>query len=73
MEKGRLTAELKEAGITREEDVYFPDEMRLGLRGQVRRVLAPRGVKVVQPVQLVDQWVYLLPAVEPRTGKLRWA
>lgn len=72
MEKGGLTAELKRAGITREEDVYFPDEMRLGLRGQVRRVLAPRGVKVVQPVQLVYPWVYLLLAVEPRTGKLRW-
>jgi transposase len=46
--------------------------MRLGLRGQVRQVLAPRGVKVVQRVQLVYQWVYLLLAVEPRTGQVRW-
>lgn len=46
--------------------------MRLGLRGQVRRVLAPRGVKVVQRVQLVYRWVYLLLAVEPRAGRIRW-
>jgi hypothetical protein len=31
---------LKQAGITRGTSVYFPDEMRLGLLGQVRRVLA---------------------------------
>ena len=73
MEKGGLTAELKQAGITREEEVYFPDEMRLGLRGQVRRVLAPRGVKVVQRVQLVYAWTYLLLAVDPRAGKIRWS
>ena len=72
MEKGGLTAELKQAGITREEEVHALDEMRLGLRGQVRRVLAPRGVKVVQRVQLVYRWVYLLLAVEPRTGTIRW-
>ncbi len=52
--------------------MYFPDEMRLGLRGQVRRVLAPRGVKVVQAVQLTYEYRYLLLAVEPRRGALRW-
>jgi hypothetical protein len=34
----------------------FADEMRLGLMGQVRRVGAPRGVKVVQRLQFVRQW-----------------
>lgn len=63
---------MKQAGITREDEAYWSDEMRLGLRGQVRRVLAPRGVKVVQRVQLTYAWTYLLLAVEPRTGKLRW-
>lgn len=53
--------------------VYFPDEMRLGMRGQVRRVLAPRGVKVVQAVQLTYEYRYLLLAVEPSRGTLRWA
>ncbi len=46
--------------------------MRLGLRGQVRRVLAPRGVKVVQPVQLEYEWSYLFLAVNPLTGSLKW-
>jgi hypothetical protein len=46
--------------------------MRLGLHGQVRRVLAPRGVKVVQRRQVEYQWAYLLLAVEPLAGALRW-
>lgn len=55
------------------EAVHFPDEMRLGLRGQVRRVLAPKGVKVVQRLQLRYEYRYLLLAVEPLQGTLRWA
>lgn len=47
--------------------------MRLGLRGAVRRGLAPRGVKVVQRVQLKYEWMYLLLAVDPLRGTLRWA
>ena len=43
---------LAEAGLRSGEEVYTSDEMRLGLRGVVRRVLAPKGVKVVQPLQL---------------------
>jgi predicted Zn-ribbon and HTH transcriptional regulator len=46
--------------------------MRLGLRGQVRRVLAPKGVKVIQRVQLTYTYRYLLLAVEPLQGELRW-
>lgn len=46
--------------------------MRLGLRGQVHRVLAPKGVKVVQAVQLTYTYRYLLLAVEPLQGQLRW-
>jgi len=45
----------------------------MGLLGQVRRVLAPRGVKVVQRVQLVYQWTYLLLAVDPLAGTICWA
>ncbi len=47
--------------------------MRLGLLGQVRRVLAPKGIKVVQRVQLVYKWSYLLLAVNPMAGTIRWA
>lgn len=56
----------------RREEVWFSDEMRVGLRGRVRRVLAPRGVKVVQPLQLVYKWCYLILAVEPCSGRIKW-
>ncbi|MCI0351797.1 MAG: hypothetical protein L0Z53_20445 [Acidobacteriales bacterium] len=49
------------------------DEMRLGLQGRVRRVWASRGVKVVQKVQFVFQWTYLLLGVNPVTGRLIWS
>ncbi|HET7034650.1 MAG TPA: transposase [Thermomicrobiaceae bacterium] len=52
--------------------LYLADELRLGLRGQVRRVLAPRGVKIVQRVQIEYRWRYLVLAVAPTTGQLRW-
>ncbi len=52
--------------------VHFSDELRLGLRGQTRRVLARRGFKPVQRLQLRYEWSYLLLAVEPLAGSLRW-
>jgi hypothetical protein len=67
-----MTAALVEAGVTRDAGVVLADELRLGLRGQVRRVLGPRGVKVVQRLQLRYQWSYLLLAVDPRAATLRW-
>lgn len=38
----------------------------------MRRVLAPCGVKVVQRRQMEYQWAYLLLAVDPLAGTLRW-
>jgi len=67
-----MTAALVEAGVVRGAGIVAADELRLGLRGQVRRVLAPRGVKVVQRLQLTYWWAYLLLAVDPRAGTLRW-
>ena len=72
MEKGGLTAALREAAVGPDATVLHADELRLGLRGQVRRVLAPRGAKVRQRVQVRYEWVYLLLGVAPRTGELRW-
>lgn len=46
--------------------------MRVGLIGQVRRVWAPRGVKVVQPVEYKREWAYLNLTVNGLTGQLRW-
>lgn len=67
-----MTAALVEAGVTRDASIVLADEWRLGLRGQVRRVLGRRGVPVVQRLQLRYQWRYLLLAVDPRAGTLRW-
>jgi hypothetical protein len=46
--------------------------MRLGLHGRVRRVWAPRGVKVRQRVQLRYEWRYLAVAVDVDRGRLWW-
>jgi hypothetical protein len=67
-----MTAALGGAGVTRDADIVLADEWRLGLRGQVRRVLGRRGVRVVQRLQLRYQWSYLVLAVHPRAGTLRW-
>jgi len=52
--------------------VVWADELRLGLRGQVRRVWAPVGVKVRQRLQLTYVWRYLALAVDGVRGTLRW-
>jgi hypothetical protein len=63
---------LTEAGVTAGAVVAFADELRLGLHGRVRRVWAPRGVKVRQRVQLRYEWQYLALAVDPLGGTLSW-
>lgn len=52
--------------------VGFADEMRVGLRGTVRRVWGRRGVKVRQPVQLKYEWRYLFLVVDGQAGTLHW-
>jgi transposase len=58
--------------VTASAQVAFADEMRLGLHGRVRRVWAPRGVKVRQRVQLRYEWTYLALAVDGVAGRLWW-
>lgn len=72
MEKRGLSQALQDAGLKRDQRIRPTDEMRLGLQGRVRRVWASRGVKVVQKVQFVFEWVYLLLSVDPRSGSLEW-
>lgn len=50
----------------------FADEMRVGLRGMVRRVWGRRGVKVRQRLQLVYEWRYLFLVVDGWRGRLHW-
>jgi len=58
--------------VTSVAGLAFEDEMRLGLRGMVRRVWAPRGLKLRQAVQLVYEWRYLVLAVDGLKGRLWW-
>lgn len=48
------------------------DEMRVGLCSGVRRVWAPRGVKVRALVQWRREWRYLALAVDGIGGRLCW-
>lgn len=58
MEKRGLYEALRTTGVKEASQVYWGDEMRVGLRATVRRVWAPRGVKVVQEVAFQRQWLY---------------
>ncbi|SVB74145.1 uncharacterized protein METZ01_LOCUS226999, partial [marine metagenome] len=53
--------------------LFWGDEMRVGLIGCLRRVWAPRGVKVVQEVEYKREWAYLNLAVNGLRGKMMWA
>lgn len=46
--------------------------MRLGLLGQVRRVWAPRGVKIRQALEMTYEWEYLNLVVNGLEGTLYW-
>ena len=52
--------------------IGFADEMRVGLRGMVRRVWGVRGQKVVQRLQLEYRYKYLFMVVDFARGKLEW-
>lgn len=72
MEKGGLTDALQALKLSAMARITHADELRVGLMGTVRRVLAPRGVKVRQRVQLAREWRYLVLAVDGRQGTLCW-
>jgi hypothetical protein len=72
VEKGGLKAALNAAGLVKGQRILFVDEMRIGLWGQVRRVWGIRGIRVVQKVQIVFAWSYLVLGVNTQSGELRW-
>lgn len=72
MAKKGLKAELLEHEATRTSHWYFSDELRFGLWGQVRRRWGLRGVKIVQPKQIVFAWRYLVLAVDVIHLDLKW-
>ena len=59
-------------GEVEAEGVYWGDEMRVGLIGQVRKVWAPVGVKVEQAREYKYEWEYLNLAVNGITGDIQW-
>jgi hypothetical protein len=63
---------LTQAACTQASRWYFSDEMRFGLWGQVRRRWGLRGVKIVQPKQIVFAWRYLVLAVDVVHLDLKW-
>lgn len=64
---------LSAQGITVESEIGWADEFRIGLCGSVRKVLAPRGMKVHQKLQLERDWYDLAVVVDGRNGLLSWA
>src|SRR5919106_452362 len=72
LEKRGLQQALAGAGVSRSTALGFADEMRVGLRGMVRRVWGGRGVKVPQRLQLAYYWRYLFLVVNAQAGKLHW-
>jgi hypothetical protein len=49
--------------VVKGERMFWVDEMRIGLWGQVRRVWGLRGVPVIQKLQIVFAWRYLVLGV----------
>jgi transposase len=68
-----LAQALQEAELNQSHRVWFSDEMRFGLWGQVRRRWGLRGVKIIQPIQIEFAWDYLVLAVDMRRCQLQWA
>ncbi len=52
--------------------LWHCDEMRFGLWGQVRRRWGLKGKKIIQRMQIVFHWSYLVLAVDATRGQLHW-
>lgn len=73
MEKRGMQEALSGQGLTVESKIGWSDEFRFGLCGSTSKVLAPRGVKVRQKVQLDRDWYDLAVVVDGVGGTLSWA
>ena len=61
-----------QAGMTTTSHIWHCDEMRFGLWGQVRRRWGLKGTKIIQRMQIVFRWSYLVLAVDLLRGELHW-
>jgi transposase len=60
------------SGVSQATAVYWGDEMRVGLLGQVRRRWTPCGMKLRQRVAFGRVWRYLALVVDGIEGRLQW-
>lgn len=58
--------------MTTSSRIWHCDEMRFGLWGQVRRRWGLKGRKIVQRMQIVFHWSYLVLGVDVLRGELHW-
>ncbi len=58
--------------MTASSRIWHYDEMRFGLWGQVRRRWGLKGVKIIQRLQIVYRWRYLVLGVDVARGAIRW-
>ena len=72
LEKGGLSNALNQDGMTTRSRIWHCDEMRFGLWGQVRRRWGLKGKKIIQRMQIVFRWSYLVLAVDVLRGELHW-
>ena len=72
LEKRGLLDALGQAGMTTASRLWHCDEMRFGLWGQVRRRWGLKGKKIIQPMQIVFRWSYLVLAVDVGRGEPHW-
>ncbi len=58
--------------MTASSRLWHCDEMRFGLWGQVRRRWGRKGKKIIQPMQILFRWSYLVLGVDVLRGELHW-
>jgi len=58
--------------MTASSRLWHCDEMRFGLWGQVRRRWGLKGKKIIQPMQILFRWSYLVLGVDVLRGELHW-
>ncbi len=68
----KIGEHLAAVGLKAGQGIVWGDEMRVGLRGQVRKVWVPRGVPVSQALKIGWSYIYGVVALDPRTGRLWW-
>ena len=67
----RFRQKLPAGGVSRATQLYWGDELRIGLLGHVRRRWSPRGMKLRKRVQFGRVWRYLALVVYGIRGQLQ--